>query len=382
MSYLSHKSKIVERFLGETKAAISADDNVREERRQASTTKSPTRLTYAGSLLNKLIVFVSICIISCYAIAEEQEGIPVKATKVQMADLYNVFSVVGQCKNDTSRDYYANVSGTVDVVSTSQGGKVHKGDVLLIIDQDLAISIKSQAEVSLKAATAAYSRDKALFAKKYISSDALEKSSSTLEAAKLAFTKAMNSYNDMVIVAPFDGDIGVITPRIGDKVQQGNYLFSIIAQNSTTKSILMELPEGLYDRVSKSTNLVITDNNGGKINEKIAEISQYVSDNGTISAKVIVDSNSNIVHRSYVHIDLIINKHRNLAVPDQSVQSNSKGKYFVYKLNANKVQQLYVRVGTSLNGLTEIISDEIKEGDMVIVEGITKINDGNIVKLL
>ncbi|WP_341748026.1 efflux RND transporter periplasmic adaptor subunit [Candidatus Tisiphia endosymbiont of Dascillus cervinus] len=329
-----------------------------------------------------IIIFLCICITSCYAIAEEQESIGVKATKVQMADLYNVFSVIGQCKSGMSRDYYANVSGRLDLVSTSQGGKIHQGDVLLIIDQGLAMSIKSQAEVSLRKAMASYSRDKELFAKKYISSDVLEKSNSELEEARLAFAKAMNSYNDMVLIAPFDGYIGIIKSKIGDKIKQGDYLFSIIAQNSTTDNILMELPEGLYNQVSESTNLVITDNKGGLINGKIAEISQYVSDNGTISAKVIIDSNSNIVHGSYVNIDLILNKHRNLAVPNQSVQSNNKGEYFVYKLNDNKVQQLYVKLGTSLNGLTEIISSEIKEGDMVVLEGITKIYDGSVVKLL
>ncbi|WP_342260292.1 efflux RND transporter periplasmic adaptor subunit [Candidatus Tisiphia endosymbiont of Metellina segmentata] len=329
-----------------------------------------------------IIIFLCICITSCYAIAEKQESIGVKATKVQMADLYNVFSVIGQCKSGMSRDYYANVSGRLDLVSTSQGGKIHQGDVLLIIDQDLAMSIKSQAEVSLRKAMASYNRDKELFAKKYISSDVLEKSNSELEEARLAFAKAMNSYNDMVLIAPFDGYIGIIKSKIGDKIKQGDYLFSIIAQNSTTDNILMELPEGLYNQVSESTNLVITDNKGGLINGKIAEISQYVSDNGTISAKVIIDSNSNIVHGSYVNIDLILNKHRNLAVPNQSVQSNNKGEYFVYKVNDNKVQQLYVKLGTSLNGLTEIISSEIKEGDMVVLEGITKIYDGSVVKLL
>ncbi len=329
-----------------------------------------------------IIIFLCICITSCYAIAEEQESIGVKATKVQMADLYNVFSVIGQCKSGMSRDYYANVSGRLDLVSTSQGGKIHQGDVLLIIDQDLAVSIKSQAEVSLRKTMASYNRDKELFAKKYISSDVLEKSNSELEEARLAFAKAMNSYNDMVLIAPFDGYIGIIKSKIGDKIKQGNYLFSIIAQNSTTNNILMELPEGLYNQVSESTNLVITDNKGGLINGKIAEISQYVSDNGTISAKVIIDSNSNIVHGSYVNIDLILNKHRNLAVPNQLVQSNNKGEYFVYKVNDNKVQQLYVKLGTSLNGLTEIISSEIKEGDMVVLEGITKIYDGSVVKLL
>ncbi|MCC8372459.1 MAG: TatD family hydrolase [Rickettsia endosymbiont of Pseudomimeciton antennatum] len=46
-----HKSKIVEGFLGETKPSTAAYIDVREERRQVSTTKSPTRLTYAESLL-------------------------------------------------------------------------------------------------------------------------------------------------------------------------------------------------------------------------------------------------------------------------------------------------------------------------------------------
>ncbi|MCC8399386.1 MAG: heme lyase CcmF/NrfE family subunit [Rickettsia endosymbiont of Platyusa sonomae] len=46
-----HKSKKPSGFLGETKPSTAAYINVREERRRVSTTKSPTRLTYVGSLL-------------------------------------------------------------------------------------------------------------------------------------------------------------------------------------------------------------------------------------------------------------------------------------------------------------------------------------------
>ncbi|WP_341756168.1 MULTISPECIES: hypothetical protein [unclassified Candidatus Tisiphia] len=49
---LLHKSKIVEGFLGETKPSTAAYTDVREERRRVSTTKSPTRLTYAISLIS------------------------------------------------------------------------------------------------------------------------------------------------------------------------------------------------------------------------------------------------------------------------------------------------------------------------------------------
>ncbi|WP_341754987.1 hypothetical protein [Candidatus Tisiphia endosymbiont of Ptychoptera albimana] len=49
---LLHKSKKLSGFLGETKPVTFAYTDVREERRRVSTTKSPTRLTYAVSLIS------------------------------------------------------------------------------------------------------------------------------------------------------------------------------------------------------------------------------------------------------------------------------------------------------------------------------------------
>ncbi|WP_410520985.1 VacJ family lipoprotein [Candidatus Tisiphia endosymbiont of Beris chalybata] len=46
-----HKSKIVEGFLGKTKTSRAAYIDTAEQRRRAATTKLPTRLTYAGSLI-------------------------------------------------------------------------------------------------------------------------------------------------------------------------------------------------------------------------------------------------------------------------------------------------------------------------------------------
>ncbi|MCC8397828.1 MAG: hypothetical protein LN569_00645 [Rickettsia endosymbiont of Labidopullus appendiculatus] len=54
-----HKSKNPSGFLGETKPSTAAYIDVREERKQVSTTKSPTRLTYAGSLFKSCSMFPS-----------------------------------------------------------------------------------------------------------------------------------------------------------------------------------------------------------------------------------------------------------------------------------------------------------------------------------
>ncbi|MFV9856249.1 MAG: efflux RND transporter periplasmic adaptor subunit, partial [Rickettsia aeschlimannii] len=41
-----------------------------------------------------------------------------------------------------------------------------------------------------------------------------------------------------------------------------------------------------------------------------------------------------------------------------------------------------VKIGTRTEGLIEIISDDIKAGDLVVTEGMTKIGDGSKVKIL
>lgn len=332
-------------------------------------------------MCSRIIIFISIFLSSYYAFAQDKQGVGVKTAIVRMTDLYDIFTTIGQCKIDQSQSYYAKVAGKLEFVSRQQGEKVKKGDVLLIIDKDIATSIISQARVSLKTSEDVYNRSLALHKKEYISTYIFDKALADFETAKLEYTKATNTYNDMVITSPFDGEMGIIKPIVGSDIKVGDYLFTIIAQNAVTKSILIELPETLYNQVSDNTDLVITDNDGKKIKAKISSISQYVSDYGTISARITIDSNNKITHGSYVSVELITNQHKNLAVPEQSVQSNSSG-HFVYKINDNKAQRVYVTLGSRTNELVEITSDQIKDGDEVVYEGLTKINDGTEVNII
>lgn len=332
-------------------------------------------------MLSKVIIVVYIGLLGSNAVAQEAENINVRAAKIELADLYEVFSVVGQCKNSAARDYYAKVSGNLEIITTKQGNKVSKGEILLVIDQAIAVSIKSKAQTMLKFAEASYKRSKLLYHKKYISNSEIEKAQLEFAETALDFDREMDTYNSMYIIAPFDGEIGVIKPRVGDKIQQGDYLFSIIGQDVGIQSILVELPAPLFARISKHDELIVTNNKGNKIKGQVANISQYLSNNGTISARIIVDSKSDILHGSYVNVDWLINKHKNLAIASQAIQSNNQGD-FIYKINNNVAKKLYVKLGNSVNGLTEIISNEIKEGDLIVVEGLTKVTDGSYVNLL
>ncbi|WP_341793847.1 MULTISPECIES: efflux RND transporter periplasmic adaptor subunit [unclassified Rickettsia] len=344
-------------------------------------------------MYNKFTIFLIVTVVSLSAAAAKSvksNAVGVIAAKVQTTDLFDVFNVVGQCKNDNSRDYYANVAGKLEIVSSSQGNKVNKGEVLFIIDKNIAETTKMNAEALLNTKQDNYTRNKTLFAKKFISSEELERSKSDFEDARFNYSKAVKTYNDMLITAPFDGKIGVIKPKPGDNIKQGDYLFSIV-EGEGTQSIFIELPESLYGKVSNDTEATITvgktdgkDNQATPLSEeikgKISSVSGYLSDNGTMDAKIMLPANNKMMHNSYVNVTLIINPHKNLAVPEQCIQRNNQGN-FIYKIDNNIVKQLYVEIGSRTNGLIEITSKDIHEGDLIVAEGMTKVDDGTEVKL-
>ncbi|MFV9876760.1 efflux RND transporter periplasmic adaptor subunit [Rickettsia conorii] len=326
----------------------------------------------------KLIVLFTLLIsLSTMASKKEEEKITgVKATKVQIAELYDIFNIVGQCQNDNSRDYYANATGVVEQVSAHQGEIVKKGDILLVIDKNIAETTKSRAAALLNTKQEDYNKKEALFAKKFVSNEEYKRSKSELEDAKFNYSKALKTYNDMIITAPYSSKIGVIKSMVGDEVKIGDYLFSITGTENS-QSIFIELPESLSGKVGVGTEVLIA----GKIKSTIGAVSHYLSDNGTLTAKIILPMGTKILHNSFVDVTLIINPHKNLTVPESCIQRNNQGN-FIYKIDGYTIKQLYVKIGTRTEGLIEIISDDIKAGDLVVTEGMTKIGDGSKVKIL
>ena len=131
----------------------------------------------------------------------EEKIIGVKVTKAQITEFYEVFNIVGLCQNDNSRDYYANATGVVEKVRTQQGQIVKKGDILLVIDKDIAETTKAKAEAFLNTKQEEHDRKETLFAKKFISTQEYKKVKSELEEARFNYTMALKTYNDMVITA-------------------------------------------------------------------------------------------------------------------------------------------------------------------------------------
>ncbi len=327
-----------------------------------------------------MIVVINLLFCSLPVYAKKSGSALVRPFTIKQHEFAENFLAIGKCSAEGSKAYYAQSSGTVDSINVSPGTIAKEGEVIMIIDHLIAKSLKKKAESAYAAAKNNYTRSKSLAAKKMISPSLLDKARLSAKSAKADLQTARDRYENMIITAPFEAHVGVIHPNIGTEVKMGNYLFSLIPANAK-KKILVELPEKLSGRVSASSEVVVTDRGGKPASGSISSISNYVNNSGTISAKLSFPAETNILHGSYVEAKIIFNKHTGLSIPESTILKNNQGN-FVYKIEESKIKQVYVKTHIRDGDLIEITSDQLKAGDQIVLEGLTKVYEGSSVDIL
>ena len=300
------------------------------------------------------------------AVASGMPARKVTIATATMQEIYDAYDSIAESKNSSSRDFYAQSAGVITDVIAKQGSLVKKGDIILKINGPLA-------EAQYQSAAKTLERNKILLAKKIIADAAFEN-------AKTSFENARKIYENMVIIAPFDGKIGVIGYEVGDQVNIGNYLVSITSGDKA--EFLVTLPEKLINIVKDNTKVQIWHDGNYHDGVKISAISSYISkESGGFTVKIISDTNNNkITHNSFTKIKFFLDIHDALTIPEKSVMKNDIGNFVFFVSDDNIVKQTYVTLGYRLDGKIEVISG-LKEGDKVILEGLTNVYDGSTVEI-
>jgi RND family efflux transporter MFP subunit len=330
----------------------------------------------------KLFQLVLTIGISQIAYAGDKEAIAVKTIDIENHLFFESLTLIGRCEVEGSSIYYSKASGTIDYVTSKQAMYVEKGEVILIIEQKFAEAIKSEAETAYDLAKSLHDRNIELYGKGILSKEKFDQSKLALEQANLTYTKALRTYNNMIIKAPYSGLLSIVSKRVGEDVKEGALLFEIICKGE--KIVTVELPENFLNRgIDNYIEAYTFTTNGTKLQGRIAAISNYVSEHGTISMKIIFSKESNILCGSFVEIQLIHNKHKAMGIPDKAILKNNTGNFIYTISDANRAEQVYIKLGTRTGDIVEVLSgDNIGFGSKVIIEGLTKVTDGSPVTLI
>lgn len=368
-----------------------------------------------ASLHNFLICFYLIVLLgSCREKSEEQPSSPlieVTTVTVEKKTIPYVYDSVGNAASSHPVEIRARVEGYLEEISYKEGDKVQVGQIMFMLDQRPFIAALEQAQGMLAREKAllwnakqAVDRLTPLYAKHAASKKDLDDATASLlasqasvDAAKANVDAAEINLSYTVITAPINGMAGKSTFREGALISPGpnNLLTNVDAldpiwvyfnisdnqrlkiENEVKKHTLV-MPKG----ENFDVEVVLSDGSifpaRGKVNFAAPTYDQRT---GTLSLRAqLPNPNTLIRPGQFLRVKVLgaIRPHA-IYVPQKSLLEGKNG-MFVYVVKNGKAAIQNVEVG-DWYGDNWIVTEGLKVGDQVIVDGVNKVGQGSPVKV-
>ena len=328
---------------------------------------------------------------------------PVTVVEVapENVELFDEYS--GRIEATQSVEVRARVRGFLERVHFEPGQLVAKGDTLFTIEQDGYRAAVDNAAAALERAKAAeqlaqtkFQMQRQLFDKEAISElefrqaeAVLAESSAATRQAESALQTARLDLEYTTISAPIAGRVGRELVTIGNLVGA--------SENTLLTTIVAENPVHAYFTASERAMLAFLRRQGGRTGEgrdievrlQLADGAQYqqpgridfadnqvAAETGTIELRAVFPNPDGLLVPGVFARVLVANPLADaILLPTRALQRDLSGAYVMLATPDNVAEQRYVTEGPA-SGARTVISEGLKPGDRVIVDGLQRVRPG------
>lgn len=331
-----------------------------------------------------------------------------KTTKVKRADMEVAQLYPATIEGRQDIEIRPQVQGKIVELKVQEGQKVHRGQVLFVIDPVPFRTALEQATAQVKAARAAlatarlnYESRQRLHDEKVVSGHDLQTARNTLLDAEAqvalavaAEASARNNLSYTRVNSPSDGVVGMLPFR------QGALVGPDITQPLTTISDNSEMY--VWFSMDENRLLALLRRHGSmeKAMAGMDSVGLVLSDGALYERRGHIGSISGIINRStgsvslradFANPDRLLHsgatgnvrmnvRHENVMVIPQSATVSLQDKTIVYKVVDGKAVATPVTVNPDNNGRDYIVESGLNVGDVIIAEGAGLVREGMDIK--
>jgi len=306
-----------------------------------------------------------------------ENGLPVKTSTVQaqpISSTYTTHAVLSGIQESTA---HAAVADRVDHILLRVGETVKKDDVILTFPTDNPAAQYMQARVNVEHSRTTTARMKALYESGGISRQEYDNVAAQCRVAEANFDAVQQSVK---VRAPISGVLTRLDIQESDNVNPGDPLFTI-ARTEQLKAQLW-VAENQISEIKKG-NAARAMWNGHTITGCVSQVDLSLNTAMQAFGVQVEFDNSQAVLRSGVNAEVQLYSENSEAAVITARKNLIKkgGQYFVYKLIDDKAVKHPVTTGRQLDLDIEII-DGLASGDIIITQGLTLVEDGQLVRVL
>lgn len=306
-------------------------------------------------------------------------------------------------------DVRPQISGIIKKRLFKEGDAVKEGDVLYEIDSSTYQAAYNQSQASLgqlkstsSLATLKSKRYGQLIQNSSIAKQdyddarsAAQQASFNVEAAKAQLETAKINLDRTKIRAPISGQIGLsaVTPGSLVTADQSDALSTIRATDKVyvdftqTSVELLKLKKYLLEHnkdISETpVSLVLEDGSEYPMKGKLlsGEVSVDESTGSIIMRSVFENPHQLLLPGAFVRVKLAQYETPAILVPQQALIRSDNGKAQAYIVDSNNKAKLVSVVAKENSGDNWIVTEGLKDNDRVVLEGVSKLKDGQDVSV-
>ena len=273
------------------------------------------------------------------------------------------------------------LDATVQEISFAEGAAMQQGDVLFRLNEIRAGAQLEAAEADLRLSEMTLSRSTELLEKETISQQEFDEADADFRNKKAALTLARDEYAKTVIRAPLTGIAGEREVSIGQFVQRGETLVSLVSVDPI--HVVFDVPERYIGKlraglpIQFSTDAFPQDLFEGRVVYLAPSVD---SQTRTLRVKgEVSNADARLKPGSFGRLALVLS-HRSNAVtlPEASIRFMESQTTVVAVNEAGRSEFRMVQVGERFKGRAEILKG-VKSGEYVVVEGFQKMGPGMLV---
>lgn len=310
------------------------------------------------------------------------------------------FEAPGRVVSQYRVDVLARITGYLQKSYFKEGDYVKEGQILFLIEPTEYLNALNTAAANVKNLRAQldYAEKQLVRANELVKKDYIAKAKydqilsqrdslrAQLASAQVQYNDANRNYGYTTVKSPVNGKIGIINVTVGNYVTPQSGALTTI---NSTNPIYVTFPLD-----SKDFQAIAESDKNNNTNRKVELIMsngnkyrftgvQDFQDNkvdistGTVTLRATFENPDNtLIHGDFVTVKLYANKPTNVPiVPVVAVLENQAGKY-VYKIDEKNLPQLtYIKTAEQKDDYW-IVTDGVKKGDKIVIEGIQKVVPG------
>ena len=338
---------------------------------------------------------IALLLVSCGKKEEQQmppQGpMPFPVEKVVKQDAVVFQEYTANLEGQQNVEIRPKVNGFIQKIFVDEGQMVKKGQLLFKLETQTLSQDASAAKAMVQAAQVEVNRLKPLVDRKIISNVQLETANAKLAQAKSAYGSIAANIRYATITSPVNGVVGSLPYREGSLVSATNEMPLTTVSDSKIIRAYFTMNEKQLLTFNKTfsgattveklknvpaVSLILVDDSEYNQKGKIVTVNGLVnSQTGTTEFRAEFNNPEGLLRSGSTGIVRLPIEQKNVILVPQNAVFEVQGKQFIYVVGAeNKVKSTLITTN-GVSGMNFIVTKGLSEGDLIVVEGASKLKD-------